>query len=49
VLAGDPQRAVIEELVMNRAQAEAVGDLVRIAVGPPVDVRSLQARREAVH
>jgi hypothetical protein len=48
VLICDAEHALVEKLVMDRAQAQAVVDVVRAAVGPPPHMRGFEARRRAV-
>ena len=44
----NPDGPEVEGLVMQRAEAEPVVDLVRSTVGVPVDVGGFQADRQAV-
>jgi hypothetical protein len=48
MVAGQAEDALVEQHVVERAEAEAVVDGVRAVEGEPADVRGVQADRTAV-
>lgn len=47
MVVADAQDTLVEELVVQSAQAHAIGDLIRALERPPADVRGIQPDRTA--